>query len=69
MHPLVGNTKGARKYMADDPELVSKIEQIHDKQVEMYHQSNQNLVTQSSLNPFSLSSDSSSAGFFGSGQM
>jgi hypothetical protein len=37
MHPLVGNTKAARKHMKDDPELVSKIEQIHDKQIDMYH--------------------------------
>lgn len=39
MHPLVGNAKGARKHLRDDPELVSKIEQIHDKQVELYNQS------------------------------
>ena len=31
MHPLVGNTKGARRHMRDDPEFVSKIEQIHDR--------------------------------------
>ena len=31
MHPLVGNTKAARRHMRHDPELVSKIEQIHDK--------------------------------------
>jgi hypothetical protein len=39
MHPLTANTKGARKHFKDDPEFVSKIEQIHDKQVELYQQS------------------------------
>lgn len=36
MHPLTANTKGARKHFKDDREFVSKIEQIHEKQVELY---------------------------------
>jgi hypothetical protein len=36
MHPLTGNTKGAQKYFKNDPEFVTKIEQIHEKQLELY---------------------------------
>jgi hypothetical protein len=39
MHPLSANTKGARRHFKHDQEFVSKIEQIHDKQVELYYQS------------------------------
>jgi hypothetical protein len=31
MHPLSGNTKGAKKHFKNDPEFVSKIEKIHEK--------------------------------------
>ena len=37
IHPLVGNKLAAQKHLKHDPEFVSKIEQIHNKQIEMYH--------------------------------
>ena len=66
MHPLTANTKAARKHFKDDIEFVSKIEQIHDKQVELYQQSliPKNLGTSVAVPPrnkFSLSSDESSS--------
>lgn len=68
MHPLVGNAKGARMHLKDDPELVSKIEQIHDKQVEIYQQTVGHDKQIMTLSPFSLSSDSSSADLFSASQ-
>ncbi len=31
MHPLVGNTIAARRHLQYDPDLVSKIEHLHEK--------------------------------------